>query len=157
MKSDKITITSPSLGRCSGFIYCIYIMNPKPLVYIGETAAKNGPLGRLSSHMQVNGTFVKRCENSRVDITKIDGDITMLAINLETHPVFCGDINKSNRCALEYFVNLLMEEYSVADETTIPFDVISKTKIANRLALNNDFMALANEIAKDFYIQLPFK
>lgn len=157
MKTEQITITSPVLGRCSGFIYCIYITSPRPIVYIGETAAKNGPLGRLSYHMQSNGTFVERCRDYQIDLVQIDEDIHMLAVNLEAYPKYCGDANKTNRHALEYFVNMKMEEYGVSEETTIPFEVVSRTTIATRLALEMSYQNLAEEIAYDFVLQLPFK
>lgn len=157
MNSDSIIITSPRVGRSSGFIYCIYISDPMPIVYIGETAAKNGPLGRLSGHMQENGTFLQKCEKKSVDITKIKNNIVMLTVELNDYPDFCGEANKSNRRAIEYFVDMCMEEYSVADETTIPFDVVSKTKIAKRYALNSEYQKLGDEIARLFYSQLPFQ
>lgn len=157
MKTEQITITSPVLGCCSGFIYCIYITSPRPIVYIGKTAAKNGPLGRLSYHIQSNGMFIERCRDYQNDLVQIDEGIHMLEINLESYPKYCGDANKTNRHALEYFVNMKMEEYGVSEGTTIPFEVVSRTTIATRLALNISFQNLAEEIAYDFVVQLPFK
>lgn len=131
-------------------------MRPFPIVYIGETTAKNGPLGRLSFHMQDNGTFVSKCKDRNVDLMRIDDDIKMIAIDLADYPLFCGEVNKSNRCALEHFVNLIMEEYSVADDTKIPFEVVSKTRILSRLAEKKEYQELADVIAHEFYDQLPF-
>lgn len=59
-------------------------------------------------------------------------------------------MNNSNRRALEYYVHGFMEEYSVADETSIPFDVVSWTTIASRLSDNENICELASQIAQEF-------
>lgn len=158
MEINQIEISSPNAGRYYSFIYCIYFMKPEGVVYIGETNAKNGPLGRLSLHMQKDsGTFYKRCyENVSIDIDKIKDSIHMIAYNLDEYPVFCGDANKANRLALEYFVHNLMEEYSLDEETEIPFSVISHVKIAKRNVTNDEFIIIAKEIASSFYKMMPF-
>ena len=156
---NQIAISSPDVGRFYSFIYCIYFLNDEGVVYIGETNAKNGPLGRLSGHMQrESGTFYKRClEEASIDIDRISDTIHMLTFNLQDYPAFCGDANKSNRMALEYFVHTKMEEYSVDDHTTTPFNVISHVKIANRNVTNIEFQRIAEIIARSFFEMMPFE
>lgn len=157
-KINQIEIDSPDVGRHYSFIYCIYFLHDEGVVYIGETNAKNGPLGRLSGHMQREiGTFYKRClEKASIDIDRIDDTIHMLTFNLQDYPVFCGDANKSNRLALEYFVHTKMEEYSVDDQTATPFNVISHVSIASRNVTNKEFQCTAEKIARTFYEMMPF-
>ena len=157
MRLDSITISSPEVGRCNSFIYCIYICEPQGLVYIGETRSEYGALGRLSGHMQAEqGTFIKKCIDKNINIDEVRCDINMLAFNLSDYPEYCGELNNSNRRALEYFVHGCMEEYSVDDKTVIPFDVVSWTTIASRLSDNENIYELAEKIAREFYEKIPF-
>lgn len=155
---NHISISNPIVGRYHSFIYCIYILyQGEGIVYVGETNAKNGALGRLSGHMQQDGTFYMRClQKKGLDIDKIDSEIHMLAISLDPFPEFCGDVNKSNRMALEYFVHVNMEEYSVSDKGKIPFDVVSNVTIANRNADNTYWQNIGQEIAMGFFFEMPF-
>lgn len=157
---NRITVSSPIVGRHYTFIYCLYFYHQaeqEGIVYIGETDAQNGPLGRLSYHLQLNGTFYTRCyEKARINIDLISDDIHMLVVCLDNHPEFCGDVNKTNRLALEYFVHIKMQEYSVADQTVIPFEVVSNVTIAKRHATNEQFQAIASSIADSFFQSMPF-
>ena len=80
----------------------------------------------------------------------------MIAFNLKEYPDLCGDVNRPNRRALEYFVQNKLEEYSVAESTIIPYDVVSWVRIAQRFALNENYIRIAEEVADTFYAKLPF-
>lgn len=155
---EEITITSPEVGRYNSFIYCLYITKPEGVVYIGETGARNGALGRLSNHMKKGeGTFIKKCyEKKNINLDKMNENIHMIVINLEEYTDLCGDVNRPKRRALEYFVQNKIEEYSVAESTIVPYDVVSWVRIAHRFVLNENYMTIAEEIADLFYSKLPF-
>lgn len=155
---EQITISSPDVGRCNSFIYCLYITDPEGVVYIGETGARNGILGRLSNHMtKGEGTFIRKCyEKKNINLDEINGNIHMIAFNLKEYPDLCGDVNRPNHRALEYFVQNKLEEYSVAESTIIPYDVVSWVRIAQRFALNENYIRIAEEVADAFYAKLPF-
>lgn len=157
-QSEEIKISSPEVGRHNSFIYCLYITDPEGVIYIGETGGRAGALGRLSSHMKKgSGTFINKCYYKRnIDLDKINGDIHMITYNLGEYPDLCGEVNEARRRAVEYFVNNKMEEYSVAESTTIPYNVVSWVNIAKRFIQNLEYIRIANEIAEIFYSKLPF-
>jgi hypothetical protein len=122
---------------------------PVPLVYIGQSAQKQGVLGRLVQHISVGGTLLSRVQKAGVIAIE---DITVIAVDLSKYQIFNG-LHSLNRDALELNINRSMK--AMGCKATVPFEVISYVSNSSR-AFDGDIQRIADDVTAFICDEMPF-
>ena len=85
---SKIYISDIEISRRKPYIYCICILRPTALVYIGQSAQKRGVLGRFLDHIEDDGTLMKRAREAGVSDFK---DMAVVAMDLTDYKMWLGN------------------------------------------------------------------
>lgn len=159
MKTYEAMVSSPSIANRHSYIYILYTtIKDNSFLYVGETEERNGVVGRLAGHLNIDppGTFLaKITEYSTNEIEDVCG-VNVIAFDVSDYQIFSGDVNKTRRRALEYVIHFGMLKYSCTEEVTIPYTVISHVQAQERYINDNKIRAISQEILKKAIEMIPF-
>ena len=146
---SKLYVSDIEIARQKPYIYCICILRPVALVYIGQSGQKRGVLGRFLGHVDNDGTLIKKLRE--VGVSSFS-DIAVVAMDLTEYKIF-NDLYSMSREALEFLINSAMKAKGC--KAKIPFEVISY--VANR-SLVHDFkiQEIAEEVTQKICDEIPF-
>ena len=147
--TSKLYINNLEISRQKPCIYCICILSPTALVYIGQSAEKRGVLGRITNHLCSDGTLMKRVQ----DVGVLDfQNINVVAVDLTDYKIF-DDLYSGKRNALEFWVNSRMKAKGC--KSLIPFEVISH--VANSSWIHDfKIQEIAEEVTQKICDEIPF-
>lgn len=142
INSSKVAVRKPQ-------IYIICVMQPKPVVYVGQTCQRNGILGRFLQHMIPGGTLMNIMWED--EIYEFE-DISVIAVDLSEYGIF-NDVYSRKREALEFIIQREMKVEGC--KSSIPFKVISNVYY-NSEVTNHRLDELAKQIVKYIINRVPF-
>lgn len=159
MKVYNAKVSSPVVANRHPYVYILYtVVSNDAFLYIGETEDKNGAIGRLTGHLNIDppGTFLAKIMNSSVYGIVDVNEVNMLAFDVSDYDIFTGDMNRTKRRALEYLVHFEMLKYSCTDEVTIPYTVVSHVQAQPRFILDDTIRKISEDITKQAIQLIPF-
>jgi len=112
----EISVPDIAIARHRGYIYSIYARGSNfSVLYIGQTALRQGALGRLSQHLGDGSanTFRQRLRDyetrANLSLTGLKG-VQFATVPLSQRQEFCGNA-RSHREAVEYLVQTELNQH----------------------------------------------
>jgi hypothetical protein len=150
--TDLLQISIPDIAICRrrGYIYSIYAYGSNfRVVYIGQTAVREGALGRLSQHLGDGhaNTFRQRLHkyemSADLDLAGLK-EIEFATVPLNQRQEFQGRA-RSHREAVEYLVQAKLNYYQESLGVTI-ISTVRKNGYCDVEFIENEACLIANEL-----------
>lgn len=146
---NNIYISNTEVALRKPFLYFIAIIKPLPLLYVGQTCQRQGVIGRLTQHLDDDGTLRKRA----IDAGIADFEtVSVFILDLTSYKEF-NELHNRKRDALEYLMHCDMKAKGC--KANQPFEVISNVRY-NSLTLDFKLQKLSRELVDIVSNHLPF-